>query len=352
MWPNVFLNPYQQPENKLTYNFLCLLSHYQPKEFIEYLLVDEKLAEKAEIQNFEAVFGGGEANPDGMFEITSGNENIRVFLEIKTFRRKLDLEQLKRHLICHCEGKGDTRLLVITSDKRDKHLIKSLCDARIRFRSWEEIAGFILKHSDDRITRDFVLYGEEQGEFEEPMDVTKHDIDVFTAYVQSKWERKITLVLNETIQLITDEDNFPIKKAELATQNAWGRNTIKIEFPYSRQNDYGQWLACGIYYDTKDHRIPFKEKGVPELAFFFDMYPVAARQLPDEIKDAFKKLISKGFEENTDGQITPNRWRVLFKRIPLSEINSLDAEYLKKFLYDCISDISKIPILANLLPRR
>jgi hypothetical protein len=348
VWPNVFLNPYQQPENKLTYNFLCLLSHYKPKEFIDYLL-DEKLAENAEIQNFEAVFGGGEANPDGMFEITSGVENISVFLEIKTFRRKLDLEQLKRHVACHCEGKDDTRLLVITSNKHDKDLIKSLGDPKIRFRSWEEIAGFISKHSDDRIAKDFVLYGEEQGEFEEPMDVTKHDIDIFTAYVQSKWARKITFFLNETIQLIKNEDDFPIREAELVTQDAWGRNIIKIVFPNAQKNVYGQWLACGIYYDTKDHGIPFKEKGVPELAFFFDMHNGAAKNLPEEVKAAFKKLTSKGFEENTDGKITSNRWRVLFKRKPLSQIDSLDAKFLKEFLYECIKEICQIPTLSNLL---
>ncbi|MBD5646377.1 MAG: hypothetical protein HDQ89_01730 [Desulfovibrio sp.] len=348
MWPNVFLNAYQQPENKLTYNFLCLLSHYQPKEFIEYLL-EETLPGNTRIQNFEDVYGGGESNPDGRLDIISGNREFFVFLEIKTFRRKVDLEQLQRHVVAHCEGEPDSLLLVITADKRDKEKIRSLGDARIKFRSWEEIAGYISKHSDDRIARDFVRYGQELGEFEGPMDITKDDIEIFTSFVKSKWTQKIDNVLNRTIELIGEKGDFPIPKAELDPQDAWGRKVIKITFPHTQKNDYGQWLACGIYYDTKDHGIRFNSDGTPELAFFLDMSLGRAKNLPAEIKKAFKALSSKEFEENTEGQITNNRWRVLFKRIPLNQVDSLEPDFIKDFLYGCLTEISQSPALAPLL---
>lgn len=153
--------------------------------------------------------------------------------------------------------------------------------------------------------------------------------------------------------LITEEGDFPIQNAKLTEQDACGRHVITIVFPHFQKNAYGQWLSCGIYYDTKDHGIRFKKKGVPELAFFLDMWPEKAKNLSPEIKNAFKNLVSKsdnGFEENTEGKITQNRWRVLFKRIPLTEIASLDPQSLKTFLYACINEVAQEKTLAALLP--
>ena len=60
---NIFMNSYQQPENKLTYSFLALIEYLNDQEFIEWL-VGVKVS-KSPIIDVSTVFGGGAGNPDG-----------------------------------------------------------------------------------------------------------------------------------------------------------------------------------------------------------------------------------------------------------------------------------------------
>jgi hypothetical protein len=65
---NIFMNAYQQPENKLTYNFLCLLEHLpipRQKAFLEFLL--DQRVHLAPDPHFvgSGVLSGQASNPDG-----------------------------------------------------------------------------------------------------------------------------------------------------------------------------------------------------------------------------------------------------------------------------------------------
>ncbi len=74
---NIFMNSYKQPENKLTYNFLCLLEHMDnSKEFFEYLLDNITVFTNSSVIGIETVFGGHISNPDGMvlLKATDGEE--------------------------------------------------------------------------------------------------------------------------------------------------------------------------------------------------------------------------------------------------------------------------------------
>ena len=73
---NVFFNSYEQPENKLTYNFLCLLEHMpQRNQFCEFLTDRRMKLTSDPLKNVETVFSGGASNPDGAvtFEDVDGN---------------------------------------------------------------------------------------------------------------------------------------------------------------------------------------------------------------------------------------------------------------------------------------
>jgi hypothetical protein len=58
-WTNVFLNSYKQPENKLTYNFLCLVEHMpQQRQFCEFLTDGRIKLESNPIEEIQTVFSG------------------------------------------------------------------------------------------------------------------------------------------------------------------------------------------------------------------------------------------------------------------------------------------------------
>jgi hypothetical protein len=89
---NVFLNSYEQPENKLTYNFLCLLEHMpQRNQFCEFLTGGRMKLTADPIKSVETVFSGGASNPDGAVTFSDvDGKGWKVYLENKTSRRLLD----------------------------------------------------------------------------------------------------------------------------------------------------------------------------------------------------------------------------------------------------------------------
>jgi hypothetical protein len=137
---NIFLNPYEQPENKLTYCFLSLLEHLDPKislQIMQHAGVRETSADEIKIN---LLYGGGEGNPDGRIAIVNGLQHTVVLFENKTLRRQLDLEQIRAHLRSHPYLQY---LLVITSDKNDQQRLITLADPRILFSTWEGILKFL-----------------------------------------------------------------------------------------------------------------------------------------------------------------------------------------------------------------
>src|SRR5260370_655611 len=96
---NVFLNAYQQPENKLTYNFLALLEHVQIESALG-LLAQTGLpgTVPADELGVSLLYGGLKGNPDGRIDLKHGNAAVKLFFENKTWRRELDLDQIQRHI--------------------------------------------------------------------------------------------------------------------------------------------------------------------------------------------------------------------------------------------------------------
>jgi hypothetical protein len=68
---NIFLNPYEQPENKLTYCFLSLLEHLEVNISLQIVQhtgagIEVKSADELKIK---LLYGGGDGNPDGSIAI-------------------------------------------------------------------------------------------------------------------------------------------------------------------------------------------------------------------------------------------------------------------------------------------
>ena len=87
---NIFRNSYEQPENKLTYNFLCLIEHMEnQKAFCEFLIDNKfKLSESADVEIELQPYKAGSI-PDG--KISFDNGKYLLFFENKTHRIKLDI---------------------------------------------------------------------------------------------------------------------------------------------------------------------------------------------------------------------------------------------------------------------
>ena len=100
---NIFLNAYQNPENKLTYNFLALLEHIQSASAVG-LLAQTGLRRTVPVDELEVSLlqGGLKGNPDGRIDLKHDGVAVKVFFENKTWRRQLDLDQIRRQGLCHC----------------------------------------------------------------------------------------------------------------------------------------------------------------------------------------------------------------------------------------------------------
>lgn len=346
MLPNIFLNPYQQPENKLTYNFLCLLKHYNEQDFIDFLF-DHKFPD-SKIVDFESVFGGEEACPDGMIRLEADGKTIDVYLEVKTFRRNVDLDQLKRHIVYKCNY-DNSYLLVIASKIISVQEIIDIDKDRIFVKTWNSIASYLDKYRSDWIVDEFLSYGEIKGEFG-AISISKDEISSYYKHYafMNNWDSHVRCILEKSVELIR-EHILDTSRYEMEVKKRWGRHAVEISWDKTEDYDFGQWIACGIYFDERDHGIKFKEKDMPELAFFLDMNSKKALNLPENLKSKFKDIQEYGFEDNTNGEITNNRWRVLFKRVPLSQVSSpLNENTVAEFFKQCIDVFKNDKVLCKL----
>ena len=112
--PNVFANCYQQPENKLTYCFFCLLEHLNPSVRQE-LLRSFGFDDLPPALEFGLLQGGKGSKPDGRITLQRAGSLSSIFFENKTWRRVLDAGEIRNHLR-DCV-KGSDSLLVITADQ-------------------------------------------------------------------------------------------------------------------------------------------------------------------------------------------------------------------------------------------
>lgn len=339
---NVFLNSYQQPENKLTYNFLCLIEHLRAqKEFLEFLCEERLTLDTPPIESLRTLYSGRPSNPDGALTLrTRDGQKCRVFMENKTVRAELSAEQLQAHLREHCSESGHY-LLVITPRPTDAVIARSVGKDKIFFRTWGEIAGKLreLDTADhDFIAAQFLEYGKLSGEFRN-MLISDDEVRTYIAYVRSDPVLKFKHLFQTTAATLDWTRFHPFNNITAKWEDNWGR--MGLEFEYRHPSNLMTWFSFGIYYNEEDHGIPLKNDE-PELAFFFDIEPDHRLALERKagLTAAMTELEKQGFELNFTKRLTANPWRLFCKRIPLSQALPLTSDSLSRRLYDTVAAIT------------
>lgn len=350
---NIFMNPYKQPENRLTYNFLCLLEHMDGfKQFMEYLLEDTLALDAAPPSEIETVFSGHRSNPDGKICVsTRGAGTYAVYIENKTFRYELDEQQLRNHLREFCQD--DNSLLLVTTPRiGDKAVVDKLGNRKVFFKTWSQIANKLEAINGSFanpcfLISQFIEYGELSGEFEDMEDMTKQEISAYIDTIRFGVERKMQHLF-ERLRTEVDLEEFGFADVESVVKKHWGR--YGIEYKFQPKTDYGQWLFFGILFDPKDHSIKFKKKGIPELSLFFDCFPDDKKALREngKVRKALIELSNLGYEDNLDNKLA-NSWRLVFWRKPLMEIHDFSYGVLKEILETRLSELSQCPEFAEVL---
>lgn len=337
MKPNLFLNPYQQQENKLTYNFLSLINLLNDRELLEWLT--NKNLNNMPIENIESVLGGGKSNPDGRLTLKDRENNIfRIYLENKTNRRGISKEQLLSHL----EWLDDNdKLLVITPRLSDKNIIDEIGNKDIIFKTWSEISEYLKKNVHNIIAEQFIEYGKLSGEFDEFGEITNAEIKIYIENLKLNFLRKINSIFYN-FSFVYDFKAIGLSKIEpIYSDYNWGRNGVELSFK-NEFTTFGQWWAISYYHSTNDHGIKFKND-IPEIVFFFDINPEKLDLIKGDTN--FIKIISKleqyGFESNLNNQLTDNKWRLLIFRKSISDFDVLNIDELCKFTDNVINLLRK-----------
>ncbi len=198
---NVFLNNYEQPENKLTYNFLCLIEHVRAqKEFLEFLCEERLILDTSPLESLHTLYSGRPSNPDGALTLrTQEGRKCKVFIENKTVRAELSAEQLRAHLREHCNEDGHY-LLVITPRPTDAVMARSVNKDKIFFRTWGDIAAKLREldpADNDFVAAQFLEYGRLSGEFRN-MLISNDEMRTYIAYIKSDPVSKIRHLFETT----------------------------------------------------------------------------------------------------------------------------------------------------------
>jgi len=337
MKTNIFLNAYQQPENKLTYSFIALLEFLNSKELMDFLIDRRFVLSEKPITNVRTVYGGYERNPDGSVELRRADGVLcTIFLEVKTWRRPIDEEQLIGHIKNHL--KDHDLLLFISTSRNDCEKAKKL-DGRIISMPWNEIAQFLNYRVTDRVANQFVRYGRMRGEFLERPEISEREIEQMVSYFGSNITAKISRLFHD----LCENSHFKQllgPNIGIEYRNDWGREGV--DFGFSRPiKQYKAWYFFGIYNNEEDHEIPFKNEGIPELAFFLDIDSSLHGKLlkDDKLVAELASLERSGFEFNHDGAITNNKWRLLFHRTPLTQVKELNERSMVEFATSVLSKL-------------
>ena len=349
MKTNIFLGQYQQAENKLTYNFVSLVEHLERESQVflfRKLFPNLSLsAEKFELE-CDLVYGGQTSNPDGAFHFsTETSAYCTVYLENKTFRRELNEQQIQNHLANFCQGDHDF-LLVITTNPGDRTPLQKIClEDKLFFYTWpemitilKEVATSIDNEKDIFLIDEFIEYGHQGGEFMELGVITSEDMANYSEHLKlqgsvnvffNKWR----YVLESSRQLLDSiVGEFWDADGSSGFLDHYGRCGYDYWF---RHSPYGQWLSIGLYYNTYDHKIPFKSEHTPELAIFYDINPKWRQTLRrnSELLESLKFFEDNGFENNLTKSITVNKWRFVFYRKPVTDLGKgITAKVLCDFL--------------------
>lgn len=340
---NIFMNPYEQPENKLTYSFLTLIEHLNPDSSSQVLStagfgrdLEKKRIDKIVV---ELVFGGGETNPDGKIQVCfEDSSTLNIYFENKTWRRSLDINQINGHIKQYLDS-SDDRLLVITANKQDKEILDGLGNKSIFFKTWhslidemEQIAATISDEKDQFLIKQFIEYAERSGEAWRARMIKESLIKSYSTVLRLSQDIKEFYAESWRLMEKMKEDILPsfaqyIKTGKVAQH--WGRLGVECELT---TNNLGQWIFFGIYYDTADHHIQFVIPNEPEYAIFFDMEPKNRTRLlqTDGILGAADRLKDIKYELNFPQDNCRNPWRICYWHEPMKNYTSAEISELKK----------------------
>jgi len=331
---NVFMNSYSQPENRLTFNFLWLVQYLNDAKFIKFLSKIDNISNLEPINNIKTVFGGGESNPDGALTIRLDNGDLfTIYIESKTYRREIDINQLKRHLRCHV--KSNDVLLVITPRDSDREIIKNMNKSSIVFITWQDISSYLEENNnDDILVENFIEFGNITGEFTVMNDVETKDLDLLINWYKSKIYNRFETIFNSLALDIHDIFNgYNIKDETITVVNHYGRQGVEFHF---KDSEYNLWFFFGLYYNEYDHLISFVNKDIPDIAFFIDLTHKGKNKdkidNDNEIIKDFRNLEKFGFRCNDNGNLTKNRWRLVSYQKSLKDFNVISKDILKSEL--------------------
>jgi len=330
---NIFMNTYEQPENKLTYNFLWLVKYLNNANFINFLSGIKNVSKSEPVENIETVFGGGEGNPDGAIIVKLDNGDIiTIYIESKTYRREVDINQLHRHIKSYL--KNNDLLLVITPREKDRNIVKNVNNKSIIFCTWQDIVKYIEEnYIDDIIINEFIEYGNITGEFTVMKDIETSDLNIIIDWYKNNINDRLLRIFNslaENIVEIFNEFNITIHSTKIV--DSYGRQGVEISF---KKPKIGLWAFFGLYYNESDHKIPFVNKGIPDICLLIDLNPKESRDKIDgnkEIINDFRNLEKYGFKCNDNGKLTRNRWRLISYQKSLRDYNSLSRDILENEL--------------------
>jgi hypothetical protein len=186
------------------------------------------------------------------------------------------------------------------------------------------------------------------------MELDTSDILHFVGYHRREVVKRLQFVLTSAVREI-DYAQWDVSIRYTSSADGYGRMGCCFQF----DNHYGLEWFFGIYYHPFDHRIPFKQAGEPELAFFLDMDPryTAALRSQAPAQEACMRLTQQGFESNLYGELTSNPWRFLAHRTPLLQCGAFSIEAVAQWLHTLLQlvyaeqafiELIKMPVPATL----
>jgi len=351
---NVFRNHYAAAENRLTYDFLCMLDLMADGQaaFVQFLIGGREieLSEKP-VDQIRPLFAfakapnpGEEAsNPDGCVRLRRKDGGIvPIFLEVKTHRCLLTADQLQRHLVCHVDREPGALLLAITPRPSDRKVVQALNDNRVIFVSWQQIADHLaatrLTVSDRKIANQFLNHAREEREFMQT-ELEKEDISLIIA----NHRRRPDLRARGAFDLLMAEFPFEryvhLQDEPYDAKGRWGCRGLDLPID-ARDEAMLRWMQFGIYDGSEVSLID----DMPELALFIDAGPKlkASLKLP-EFLEAIRKLEALGWEENLTKQNSPNAMRLLWWRQPLDQVREINSGALAGVLEQRLRELVNEP---------
>ena len=216
---------------------------------------------------------------------------------------------------------------------------------KIIFHYWSEISTFLKENIKNEIAIQFINYGRLSGEFEEMGELTIDDISIYQKYIQVNFDGKINSIIND-FYIDLNLERYGYKNLQKLNWDNWGRKGIEIGYNERESKTFGQWWFIGYFHNNPpDHNIIFKSD-CPEIVAFFDVNPEKKDLLrTDEIfKNKINELINLGFESNLFEELTPNKWRLIVYRKPITLFKIINLAELLLFTEDVFNKICQTGI--------